>query len=65
LATVGYGEVYRATLYGHVVAAAEIVCGLAFIAILTGLTFVRFSRPRAKLVFAATRWWRRIMANRL
>src|SRR5215472_809610 len=53
LATVGYGEMYPATLYGHVVAAAEIVCGLAFIAILTGLTFVRFSRPRAKLVFAA------------
>jgi inward rectifier potassium channel len=52
LATVGYGEMYPATLYGHVVAAAEIVCGLAFIAILTGLTFVRFSRPRAKLVFA-------------
>ena len=53
LATVGYGEMYPATLYGHLVAAAEIVCGLAFIAILTGLTFVRFSRPRAKLVFAA------------
>jgi inward rectifier potassium channel len=47
LATVGYGEMYPATLYGHVVAATEIVCGLAFTAILTGLTFVRFSRPRA------------------
>jgi inward rectifier potassium channel len=55
LATVGYGEMYPATLYGDVVAAAEIVCGLAFAAILTGLTFVRFSRPRAKLVFAANR----------
>jgi inward rectifier potassium channel len=53
LATVGYGEMYPATLYGHVVAAIEIVCGLAFTAILTGLTFVRFSRPRAKFVFAA------------
>jgi inward rectifier potassium channel len=53
LATVGYGEMYPATLYGHVVAAIEIVCGLAFTAILTGLTFVRFSRPRAKLIFAA------------
>jgi inward rectifier potassium channel len=53
LATVGYGEMYPTTLYGHVVAATEIVCGLAFIAILTGLIFVRFSRPRAKLVFAA------------
>ena len=53
LATVGYGEMYPATFYGHVVAATEIICGLAFTAILTGLTFVRFSRPRAKLVFAA------------
>ena len=53
LATVGYGDMYPATLYGRVVAASEIVCGLAFTAILTGLTFVRFSRPRAKLVFAA------------
>ena len=53
LATVGYGEMYPATLYGRVVAATEIVCGLAFTAILTGLTFVRFSRPRAKLIFAA------------
>jgi inward rectifier potassium channel len=53
LATVGYGEMYPATAYGRVVAGAEIVCGLAFTAILTGLTFVRFSRPRAKLLFAA------------
>jgi inward rectifier potassium channel len=34
------------------VACAEIICGLAFTAILTGLTFVRFSRPRAKFEFA-------------
>jgi inward rectifier potassium channel len=53
LATVGYGEMYPATLYGRVVAAMAIPCGLAFTAILTGLTFVRFSRPRAKLIFAA------------
>jgi inward rectifier potassium channel len=53
LATVGYGEMYPATLYGRVIAATEIVCGFAFTAILTGLTFVRFSRPRGKLIFAA------------
>ncbi len=53
LATVGYGEMHPATPYGRVVAGSEIVCGLAFTAILTGLTFVRFSRPRAKMVFAA------------
>jgi len=52
LATVGYGEMYPAAPYGRAVAGIEIVCGLAFTAILTGLTFVRFSRPGAKLVFA-------------
>ena len=53
LATVGYGEMYPATLYGRVIVSTEIVCGLGFTAILTGLTFVRFSRPRAKLIYAA------------
>jgi inward rectifier potassium channel len=52
IGTVGYGDMHPATLYGHLIASIEIVCGLAFTAILTGLTFVRFSRPRAKLVFA-------------
>lgn len=52
LATVGYGEMFPQGTYGHVVACVEIVCGLAFTAILTGLTFVRFSRPRAKFIFA-------------
>ena len=53
LSTVGYGRMYPATLYGHVIASVEIACGLAFTAILTGLTFVRFSRPRANMLFAA------------
>ena len=52
LATVGYGELFPATFYGHCVAAAEILTGVFFSAILTGLVFVRFSKPRAKFVFA-------------
>jgi inward rectifier potassium channel len=52
LATVGYGEMYPHGVYGHLVSCAEIISGLAFTAILTGLTFVRFSRPRAKFIFA-------------
>lgn len=52
LATVGYGEMYPGSLYGHLVVCLELICGIAFTAILTGLTFVRFSRPRAKFVFA-------------
>lgn len=53
LSTVGYGRMYPTTFYGHVIASVEITCGLAFTAILTGLTFVRFSRPRARMLFAA------------
>jgi inward rectifier potassium channel len=52
IGTVGYGEMYPATLYGHVIASTEIVSNLAFVTVLTGLTFVRFSRPRARFVFA-------------
>ena len=52
LATVGYGEMAPATRYGHSVAAAEIVVGMAFTAILTGILFVRFSRPKSKILFA-------------
>jgi inward rectifier potassium channel len=52
LATVGYGAMSPATFYGHVISAIEIVTGMAFTAIMTGLLFVRFSKPRAKILFA-------------
>jgi inward rectifier potassium channel len=52
LATVGYGEMHPATLYGHLVSSAEIVTGVAFTAIMTGLVFVRFSKPKAKIAYA-------------
>lgn len=52
LATVGYGTMAPASTYGHVVATVEILCGLTFTAIMTGLIFVRFSRPRARILFA-------------
>jgi inward rectifier potassium channel len=52
LATVGYGVMAPATLYGHVISAIEIVCGLVFTAIMTGLLFVRFSKPKPKILFA-------------
>ena len=52
LATVGYGTMSPATLYGNIVSAIEIVCGLIFTAIITGLIFVRFSKPRPNILFA-------------
>ncbi len=52
LATVGYGVMAPQSVYGHVVSAVEIVLGVLFTAIVTGLIFVRFSRPRAVVVAA-------------
>lgn len=52
LATVGYGEMYPTTLYGHIVASCEIIVGVAFTALVTGLLFTRFARPKAKLIYA-------------
>jgi inward rectifier potassium channel len=52
LATVGYGDMHPQTLYGHVVAMLEIFVGLMMLAIITGIMFARFSRPRARFLFA-------------
>jgi inward rectifier potassium channel len=52
LATVGYGHMYPATLYGHAVVTIEIFIGMIWIAVITGLIFVRFSRPTARIVFS-------------
>ena len=54
LATVGYGHMAPVTQYGHVVSTVEIFVGMLLTATMTGLVFVRFSRPRAKVIFAAT-----------
>jgi inward rectifier potassium channel len=52
LATVGYGHMYPQTIYGHLVSTAEIMVGVFLLAVMTGLIFVRFSRPVARVVFS-------------
>jgi inward rectifier potassium channel len=52
LATVGYGDMHPQSDYGHVVATVEIFTGMSFLAVMTGLVFARFSRPKARFVFA-------------
>jgi len=51
-ATVGYGDMHPQTLYGHVVAMVEIFIGLMSLALITGIMFARFSRPRARFMFS-------------
>jgi inward rectifier potassium channel len=52
LATVGYGDMHPQSNYGHLVATVEIFTGMSFLAVMTGLVFARFSRPKARFVFA-------------
>jgi inward rectifier potassium channel len=52
LATVGYGHIYPQNIYGHIVSTVEIMTGLFLLAVMTGLIFVRFSRPVARVVFS-------------
>lgn len=52
LATVGYGHSFPATLYGHALTTIEIIVGMFWLAVITGLIFVRFSRPTARIEFS-------------
>src|ERR1700730_2444569 len=52
LATVGYGHMYPETFYGHLITMLEIMVGMFGLAVITGLIFVRFSRPTARLHFS-------------
>jgi inward rectifier potassium channel len=52
LNTVGYGHMYPDTFYGHFVTTVEVVTGVAGVAVITGLIFIRFSRPTANILFS-------------
>jgi len=43
---------YPQTLYGHVISTIEIMSGIFLLAVVTGLIFVRFSRPVARIAFS-------------
>jgi inward rectifier potassium channel len=52
LATVGYGHNYPASVYGHIIVTIEIFLGMIWLAVITGLIFVRFARPTARILFS-------------
>ena len=52
LATVGDGHWYPQTLNGHILTTIEIIVGMFGLAVMTGLIFVRFSRPAARILFS-------------
>ncbi len=52
LATVGYGHMYPESFYGHLITMLEIMVGMFGLAVITGLIFLRFSRPTARIHFS-------------
>ncbi len=52
MATIGYGAMYPATLYAHILVSVEVLLGLLGVAMATGLMFARFSRPSARVLFS-------------
>ena len=52
LATIGYGGMAPATLYGHLLVTVEALTRLLSFALVTGATFSKFSRPNARVLFS-------------
>jgi len=52
IATIGYGGMYPLTRYAHMVVVMEAMTGILGIAVITGLTFTRFARPSARVLFS-------------
>lgn len=52
IATIGYGQMFPATFYANVLVTMETMAGLVILALATGITFARISRPTARVMFA-------------
>ena len=52
LASIGYGVMYPKTIYANTLVTVESIVGLTGIAVMTGLSFARFSRPTARVLFS-------------
>jgi len=52
LSTIGYGVLSPRGLAANVLVTVEAIVGLMILAISTGIFFVRFARPRAKIIFS-------------
>jgi inward rectifier potassium channel len=48
----GYGNMYPIDLFTNVIAVIEITSGLLFFSLGSGLTFARYSRPTARVLFS-------------
>jgi inward rectifier potassium channel len=53
LATIGFGQMAPADRFTNIVVVVEAVTGTLSIALIAGVTFAKFARPTAKVLFAA------------
>ena len=52
MATIGYGHMVPRTLWANILVAIESLVSLLGLAVVTGLTFAKFSRPTARVLFS-------------
>src|SRR3569623_1341543 len=52
LATIGYGGMAPVSRYAHIVVTCEALIGILSVALVTGITFSKFARPPARIVFS-------------
>ena len=52
LATIGYGTIAPSTLAANVIVTIETLIGLVGVAVMAGISFARFSRPVARILFS-------------
>jgi inward rectifier potassium channel len=52
MSTVGYGEMYPATIYGHSIVALEILAGVLILPLMIGLIIAKFTLPTARVLFS-------------
>jgi inward rectifier potassium channel len=52
ISTVGYGYLRPASGLGHALMVVECIIGVIFVAMITGMTFAKVSKPQAKVLFS-------------
>jgi inward rectifier potassium channel len=52
MATIGYGAMAPATFFAHVMVTFEAIVTMLGVALVTGITFSKFARPTARVLFA-------------
>ncbi|MEM7467984.1 MAG: ion channel, partial [Pseudomonadota bacterium] len=50
--TIGYGYLLPKTPFAHVVVMFDVIVGILYVAVVTGLAFAKFARPRPRVVFS-------------